>query len=262
MKSAGKAARPRLWGDPEFFLEDLQKHRSIKKVCEIYANETISWRSLYADTWRWRKADPTLDAHVKAILEEEGSSRDNAGRPRNDGGDKSWQRDYTEALIEWKLNLTKAAEVTPYSVRQLEDFLDPSTSSFDPEFASMVREAYLHFASIATEQLIDTLDPAAWEDFDQAKITQGRAWNLQKIMTMLDQRRFGRRVEVTGTVQHQHQHRLLPPGERLSMLIEDRRKFMEARAADVKALPPGDPAETLDVLDVEELDVIPVQHDT
>ena len=248
-KSAGKAARPRLWGDPEYFLEDLQKHRSIKKVCEMYANEDTSWRSLYADTWRWRKADPELDAKVKAILEEEGSSRENAGRPRNDGGDKSWQRDYVDALREFNLNLVKAAECSPYSVRQIEDFLDSNTSSFDPDFAAMVKEAYLHFASIATEQMVAALDDEAWSSFEQAKITQGRLWAAHKALEKLDSRRYGRKVEVSGTIDHRHQHRLMPHNEKLGLLWQDRKEFIERRRQAV--LESSAVAEEPEAVDVE-----------
>lgn len=240
LKSAGKAKRHPLWSK-EQFLEDLRKYRTIKKVCEIYADKEAGWQAYNSDQWRWRKADPELDAEVKAILAGEGTDRPDNGRPRNDKGDKSWQEDYCRALIENRLALDRAAAVTPYSVRQIEDFIDPVCSSYDENFAKMVREAELTISSRSREALVSLQDESSWEDFETSKISQSKAWFHFKMAEKLEPTKFGRRqVEVTGTIDHRHQHRLMPKEERLALLDEDRVKYIKSKISDAKRLESGD----------------------
>ena len=237
--SAGKSPRHPLWSKDRF-LEDLRKYGSIKAVCEIYAPEK-GWRAYYADVWRWRKDSDEFDAAVGEVLLSLGTNRPNSGRPRNDEGDKSWQDTYCKALVSNKLALDKSAALTPYSVRQIQDFLDPVCSSYDENFAKMVEAAELVFASRAREMLVDSLSPEAYADFETSKTTQAKVWVATKALTALEPKKFGKRqIEVSGTINHAHQHRLLPPGERMAMLIEDRQKFMLARCEDVKSLSPGE----------------------
>ena len=225
LKSAGKAKRHPLWSQ-EQFLADLAKYKAIKKVCEIYADEATGWRGYYADVWRWRKKDPEYDAKVAAILADEGTARPENGRPRNDAGDKSWQVTYCEALVKHRLALDKAAAETPYTVRQIQEFQDSACSSYDEPFTKMVEEAELIIASRAREVFAGLLDPEGYVDLDTAKITQTKGWVATKMLEKLEPKKFGRRqVEVTGTIDHRHQHRLMGKTERLLLLDDDRKMF-------------------------------------
>ena len=66
------------------------------------------------------------------------AKRGNVGRKRLDKGDKSWQEKYCERLSDTNGNYKKAAEVTPYSVREIAEFCDPFATSYDQAFAKMV----------------------------------------------------------------------------------------------------------------------------
>ena len=240
LKSAGKAPRHKLWSKDQF-LSDLRKFREIGKVCEIYLLKGQKVGALRSDVWRWRKADAEYDKQVREVLAGEGTDRPNAGRPPLDGGDKAWQETYCVALVEKKLALDRAAAVTPYSVRQIEDFLDPACSSYDQEFAKMVRGAELVLASRVREGLVDLLHEDNWSDFDRSKMSQSKAWFYLKMAEKLEPSKWGRRqLEVSGVIDHRHQHRYLPPGEKIAMLVDDRNRFMAARMAEVKALPSGE----------------------
>lgn len=218
---------------------DLRKYRVIKKVCEIYADKTAGWQAYYSDQWRWRKADPDLNAEVESILKSGNLDRPNNSRPRNDEGDKSWQADYCKALIDHKMALDKAASVTPYSIRQIEDFLDPVCSSYDEEFTKMVKESELTFSSRAREMLVDSLSPDAYETFEASKSTQTKVWVATKVLEKLEPKKFGRKqIEVTGTIDHRHQHRLMPRDQKFAMLQEDRRLFLERRKKEILRLNP------------------------
>jgi len=236
---------------------DLRRFRVIKKVCQIYADEESGWRAYYTDQWQWRKKDPEFDEEVKAILLEGGVDHSNSGRPRKDGGDKSWQQEFCDALIEHDWNFQKAAAVTPYTARQLMEFQDPATSSYDDEFAKMVEAAELVIASKAREIIVgEGLNPASYADFETAKITQTKLWAALKAQERLEKKYGRRHLEITGNVQHQHQHRLMPREERLSLLWEDRKAFMEGRMKSQEALESGE-HETIDaeILDVERVEV-------
>jgi len=250
LKSAGKAKRHPLWSQ-EQFLADLAKYKAIKKVCEIYADEATGWRGYYADVWRWRKKDPEYDAKVTAILADEGTARPENGRPRNDAGDKSWQADYCVALVQHKLALDKAAAETPYTVRQIQEFQDPVCSSYDEQFARMVEEAELIVSSRSRSALVGLQGDENWEDFERSKISQAKAWFHFKMTEKLEPKKFGRRqVEVTGTIDHRHQHRYLEKGERLAMLEDDRNRFIQSRTIP-KELPAGNEPEAVEILDAE-----------
>lgn len=250
--SATAVPRHRLWSKSQF-LQDLEKHGEIKKVCEIYAFDS-KWRANYTDVRQWRKEDPEFDAKVLSIISQFGNDRTQNGRPRKDENDKSWQVDYCEALVSGKLSLEAAASATPYSIRQIQEFLNPNYTSYDEEFAKMVEEAELRVSSKARVIMAEGLEPEAYADFETAKITQTKLWAAHKALEKLEPKRFGRKVEVSGTVQYQHQHRLMAPNDRIAMLLEDRQKFMEAKRKQM-LLASGDRPEMSasgeDVLDAE-----------
>ena len=250
LKSAGKAKRHPLWSQ-EQFLSDLRKYRSIKKVCELYADETSKWRAYYSDQWRWRKSDPNLDSEVRTILEAEKTDRPENGRPRNDGGDKSWQDNFCEYLISQNWSFEKAASNTPYTTRQIVEFLDSACSSYDQDFARKVEGAEMVLASRAREIIVgEGLDQESYSSFDKAKITQAKLWNAHKALEKLEKRFSKRQLEVTGTIDHRHQVRKLPVEDQFAMLIDDRKRFLKQKSSEVAQLPSGERIE----LDIEEIE--------
>lgn len=229
LKSAGKAPRHRLWSK-EQFLDDLRKIGDIGKACSIYLLKDQKVGALRSDVWRWRKADKEYDAKVVAVLAEKGTDRPNAGRPPLDAGDKSWQEDFCVYLIRYNWAYDKAAAETPYSLRAIQDKLNPVCSSYDAEFASKVEAAEMVMASRAHEVIVEGLDKANYETFDDAKIMQTRLWAAHKAAEKLNKKFSRKQIEISGNVSHQHQHRLMAPEERLALLWEDRKRFMEGRA--------------------------------
>ena len=153
--------------------------------------------------------------------------------------------------MSFKMALDKAAAVTPYSVRQIEDFLDPVCSSYDENFAKMVREAELIISSRSRSALVALQDDSQWADFETSKISQSKAWFHFKMTERLEPSKFGRRqVEVTGKIDHTHNHRYLPREERIGMLDDDRKRFIASRTVR-KEIPPGDEPDSVEVIDAE-----------
>jgi len=263
LKSAGKAKRHALWSKEQFLL-DLRRFRVIKKVCQIYADEVSGWRAYHTDQWQWRKEDPEFDETVKAILKDNGVDHSNSGRPRKDGGDKSWQDSFCEALIKHDWNFLKASEVTPYTPRQLMEFQDPACSSYDEEFAKMVEAAELVIASRARQIIVgDGLDPESYKDFETAKITQTKLWAALKAQERLEKKYGRRHLEISGSVDHRHQHRMLPVNERFALLQEDRKRFLEARRKEVLRINTGEEngSRILEYSDEEMLEAEVVEDD-
>lgn len=249
--SKGKASRHPLWSR-EAFLDDLKRVGVIKTVCETYAGEE-PYKPYQTDVWRWRQEDPEFDLQVSTIIAANGAAT-GGGRKPLDEGDKSWREDYRDALVECDLALDRAAKVTPYSVRTLNEMIDPSSSQWDQELAALVSEAELIVSSRAREAMVAGIKPENYSTPDNAKITSTRAMTGLKVAEKLDRRRFGtKHLEVSGTVAHQHSHRYLPPNEKLAMLIEDRNRFMLARSESAKELPAHTEEEPIDaeVIDAE-----------
>lgn len=160
------------------------------------------------------------------------------GRPRKDGGDKGWVAAYCRAYLETNGNYGKAAKATPYSVRQIQEFLDPNASSYDPEFAQEVKALDFILAGELQEKFIGLTDESNFVDFDTAKITQTKGWVLSKALAALDAK-WGRRSEVTvkGDVTHHHRLEAKPRTEILAELEADRRRYFNSVQAQQKALP-------------------------
>lgn len=255
------AKRHPLWGQ-EQFLSDLQRYRSIKKVCEIYASKETGWRGLYNDYWRWRRADPKFGAMVDKIVNAKGTKRA-PGRPRKDGGDESWKQAYCRVLVETNGNEEKARAETPYSIRQIQEFKSLGSTSYDEEFATMLEEAWAKVAAPNQEAAFGTihklaeLDLDAEESFYKAKTLETIHRVAVKSIEKLDPSRYGNKLNVAGRVDHVHsQERYLSPGEMVARLLEDRQKFLELRQQQgALLLSSGEVKEPVDdAVDVEVVD--------
>jgi len=224
-------------------LADLKTYHEVTKVCKIYASADRTgrgWRAYYSDVWRWRKADPDFDQAVRDNLPKRVWA---GGRPRLDDGDKSWQEEYCRVYLERRGNLSEAAKVTPYSLRQIREFFDPGSSSYDKEFAEAVETLDLEIAGRLQEKFLElTEDDSLYENLDQAKIAQTRGWMLTKGLGALHPK-WGKRTElnVKGTIQHDHRAILAKPREQLlADLADDRKRFFSALTTSRQALPSGE----------------------
>lgn len=227
----------------EQFLSDLARLRVVLKVCDIYADEKNSRVALNYDVWRWQKTDADFDRKVKAILTEEGTAKPNAGRPRKDGGDKSWQSLYCEALVEFDGNEEKARTVSgcPYSLSYLREMIEPRRSAYDENFAKMVWESWQKissefqgiFFSMRKFEVDDQSDDPEKIDisYTKMKIAETKARIAQKAIEKIDRERWGPQVNVQGSIQHQHHlmDKYRNPLEIMSSLAEDRKRFVERR---------------------------------
>jgi len=215
----------------------------VKKVCSLYADERTGWRGYYADYWRWKRADPTFASVVSAYIDKKGK----VGRPRLDGGDKSWQEDYCLELSRTNGNYLKASAKTPYSVRQIAEFCDQYSTTYDEKFAKMVEEVFLTKAGEVQEKFLGLLDDSNFMDQTSSKITHDKAWVFLRALEKLDSGRWGRKSElnVKGRIDHRHtQDRIAGSSEIIDRLWSDQMKFFEARRAEMVALPPH--PETID----------------
>ena len=161
------------------------------------------------------------------------------GRPRLDKGDDSWKQKFYEAYLKCNGNYGKAAAVTPYSVRQIREFLSPGSSSYDEDFFKEVDALDLTLAGDVQESFIGLLsDERNWEKLETAKIAQTKGWVQSKILSALDAK-WGRRSEVVvkGQVEHKHSVDYKPREQVLAELDDDRKKFFARMRDERKALP-------------------------
>lgn len=250
------AKRHPLWG-PSQFLADLERYGSVKKVCEIYAVKGCAWRGLYNDYWRWRRDDPEFAMAVDKLVKKGGKG----GRPKKDGGDISWQEEYCRVLVENNGNEEKARAVTPYSSRQISEFLSKTSTSYDASFSEKVEDAWEKIGAPNQEVVFGTihelnkLDIDKEESFYKAKTLETIHRVATKTVEKWKPTKFGNRLNVDGRVDHVHsQERYLPQGEIVARLIEDRQRFLDnrQRMAEERLLPEN--AGGAEIIDVEEID--------
>ena len=230
----GTTYRHPLWCK-EAFLRDIKQCRNVKKVCSFYADERTGWRGYYADYWRWKKQDPVFEKEVIQYIVTTGS-----GRKRLDNGDKGWQIGYCKELDATNGNYGKAAAVTPYSVREIYEFLSPMSSQYDDTFAKMVDEVFLRKAGDIQEKFLGLMGDENYKDIDTSKITQQKSWVYLRGLEKMDPGRWGRKSEtkVTGEIRHLHlQDRAMSPEDRLARLWEEQQRFFESRRQEIAAVP-------------------------
>ena len=224
------------------FLEDLHKYKTIKAVCEIYANDQTGWRGYYTDVLQWRKNDRKFNEDViKALSMSNVTQFPGPGRNRIDQGDKSWQKDFCDALYQHDGNRFKAAEATPYSMKTILDMLDVDSTSYDKEFVNMVKEVEAKISSELEEMFLKLRHDHNFDTFENAKIAQTKGWVALKGLEKLDPKRWGRRseLEISGRLDHVHREdRKLSRGEVLNQLWEEQKIFLEKRRTQL-GLPSG-----------------------
>jgi len=255
---ANPPQRHPLW-DKERVANDLQSlsHTGLIKICKQYGGED-HWRTYYNDIWKWKKLDKDFATIVNEFLERNspGMSQPNSGRPRNDDGDKSWQEGYCEALVKFNLNRAKAASVTPYSFDTIYQMLDPEYSSYDKDFARMVKVTELTIASRAEQMVVDALHEDNFKDIESAKTTQSKVWVATKALEKLDPKRWGKQIEMThkGTINHQHQLSAQTRGELFARLKTEQDAFLVERQK--KYLPPAENIIEAEIVNEPVLDTV------
>lgn len=251
----GEGKRDPYWSR-EAFVDDLKQVKSIKGVCEIYANRgavPTGWQGYYASVQFWRKKDANFDKQVRDILaDSEVSMTPGPGRPRKDGGDRSWQEKFCEELYKVDGNRDKASKVTPYSLGQITDMLDERTVSFDKDFFSKVAEVEAKISAEIEEMLLSLRKEENFGTFEQSKITQTKGWYALKVLEKLDKMRYGKYVEMSmkANITHEHNINLIPREERLFNLWEEQKKHLEKRQ-EVKQLMLADKGDEYSIAEPE-----------
>ena len=230
-----QSRRHSLWSK-EAFLADLAKLGTAKAVCEMYATPESSWQALQGDVWAWRQTDKRFDAQVAELM----PGPKSPGRPRKDGGDTSWQEDYCAELVETSGNEHKARLKTPYSSRQISEFLDPNASSYDERFAIMVQDSWAEIAGLNQEAAFGGVKEATKlaeaaesgkEAFFEIKAVETKARMAAKALEKILPDKYGNRVTMGGKVEHVHQlqSRYRTKAELVANFVEERERFMEHR---------------------------------
>lgn len=221
-------------------------------MCRMWSNDQIGWKGLYFDVKRWMATDPKLAAKVGEIIKRRGS-----GRNRLDEGDKGWQDAFCEAFFRNNGNKEKARVESgcPYSLRRIEEMLQPGNSAYDKEFAEKVLEQKLKFKADFEEMALALRDPNAYVDTDASKIAMNKSVVATRILEKVAKEEWGRETRVHGSVTHTHQlqSRYKTRQELLAEMVEDRKRFEATRSAQVLELPANtrsaEPAE--DPIDAE-----------
>lgn len=182
-------------------------------------NAGTSWQVMYREMMGWRKKDPELAGLIRARMR-----NTSQGRPAK-GED--------EENIEWRVNFIReylntgdksiAAQVTPYTLRRINQFLSPENPDHDPRFYEMVREAE---AKICSE-----MEGGMIQAFRDAEMPRDRAWIARSFLERRDPTRWGKQVELihSGEIghKHKHTHELKAREDILLELFEDQRRFLK-----------------------------------
>ena len=245
--------RPPLWSKERFVTDLKQNGGKVRAACRTNSDESTSWRALYNDVWKWRRLDKEFDKEVSALVTRTAAE----GRPPLDGGDTSWYIDYCTALRNFNGNWRKAAEASPYSIRQINEFLDPSSSSFRKEFYDLVSEIFLEVAGDLQEMFFSLREEHNWESFEAVKIAQQKAWVALKGLEKLDASRWGRKAEinVSGSVQHIHKNEPMDKQALLASLWEERNLFF-AKKEQLRLESMRQEAEAMPVIEAEVVEIV------
>jgi len=254
----GGGYRHPLWNKSRF-VEELRRLRSIRTVCNFYANEQTGWRGYYGDVWRWRKAQPEFDNLVKSLVKKKGAG----GRPKKQ--DDGWKERYIEEYKRTRGDYGAAAVAAGYSVRQIREYTDPFSSTFDEEFTRELRAIEEEMAGIVQSKFMSLTDDRNFvnedgePDLNAAKVAQTKGWVYLKALERMDPERWGRKSRVTleGKVEHRHNH-LLPESTQklLATIVEEKKKLdqarLEARREQMALLRSGNEEDMIDAEVVEE----------
>lgn len=226
---------------------------SVKEYCKKYGGED-HWRKYYNQIWLWRKADPEFDELIKSNMIANGMREVRAGgRPSKDESQPTWRQDFCTALVKENGNREKASAATPYDFRTITQKINPNYTSYDKEFAEMVRATELSISAKAEEMLNKAL--AEFENpnmkMDRAKILDVQARIAEKIVQKMDHERWGKRmnVEVSGQINH----KLIPQGERVARIMTEMREILKGKGLELPLALPAPEVEPIDV-EYEEVD--------
>lgn len=211
---------------------------SVKDYCKKYGGED-HWRKYYNQVWLWRRADPLFDSLVTTSMQKNGIRETRAGgRPKLEDQQPTWREDFCAALLEFNGNRQKAAAKTPYDLKTILQKMNINYTSYDKEFAEMVRTTELTISARAEELMNKAV--LEFEDsnlsMDRAKILDIQARVAEKVVSKLDFERWGKRMnlEVSGQINH----KVLPQGERIARIMTEQREIMAGKGLDLPiALP-------------------------
>lgn len=231
-------------------------------MCKIHADDLASisdskltWRGLYNDVWRWRKLNKSFDAQVRELIVQDKGG----GRPPKDGGDTSWEDLFCEEFYKTNGNLGSASDVTPYSIRQLMEFLDENSTSYRKSFADKFAEVKFRIVGELQSLFLEQRLNSSYANLEQANIAAKKAWVSMKGLEKLHPALWGRKSElnVQGSIKHLHgAQRMLPPEERLAQLWDEQKQFFERRREEALQLVDGRAAKLEPLAPVKEEQII------
>lgn len=217
----------------------------------MWSNEEVGWKGLYLDVKRWMDADGKFSERVMSLVKRRGS-----GRGRLDEGDKGWQDAFCEAFFKHNGNKEKARVESgcPYSLRRINEMLEPANSAYDKDFAEKVLEQQLRFTADFEEMAFSLRDPEAYVDTNASKIAMNKSVVATRILEKVSKATWGREVNFKGSVQHLHQleSRYRNPNEMIAELADSYRQFQQEK---MKQIAPGAPQE--EAIDAEVVDETP-----
>lgn len=198
------------------------------------------WRRYYNDIWKWTKTDEKFRKDYMEYKERLGIAEiPGVGRPRLDEDDPMWRERYCEDLYRFDGDREKASIDSPYSFHTILQKINPEYTSYDKEFAEMVRATELKISAMAEALMISAAkefhDPNI--KFDRAKVLDVQARIAEKITSKLDSDRWGRKLDLktTGKINIEQNTNINATVEvktineqhvKITSILEDQRAFM------------------------------------
>lgn len=221
----------------------------------MWSNGEVGWKGLYLDVKRWMNADGKFSERVMSLVKRRGS-----GRGRLDEGDKGWQDAFCAAFFKHNGNKEKARVESgcPYSLRRINEMLEPANSAYDKEFADKVLEQKLRFTADFEEMAFSLRDPEAYVDTNASKIAMNKSVVATRILEKVSKQTWGREVNFKGSMTHTHQleGRYRTREELLAGLVEEKKKFELNRSAQVLELAANNPVQEKPEEDAIEAEVV------
>lgn len=205
----------------------------------MWSNEEVGWKGLYLDVKRWM-ADDKFATTVMSLVKRRGS-----GRGRLDEGDKGWQDAFCEAFFRHNGNKEKARVESgcPYSLRRINEMLEPANSAYDKDFADKVLEQKLRFTADFEEMAMALRNPEEYANTDSSKIAMNKSVVATRILGQISKAEWGREVRFKGSMTHTHQieGRYKTREELLAGLVEEKKRFEANRSEQVLQLTANNP---------------------
>jgi len=207
---------------------------SLRAFCASQAGK--SWQVLYKDVCVWRNSNEELRNLLRSKQLHTTGAPKKGDKPEN----ADWRLNFIEELLVTG-NRASSAERTPYTLRQILNFLNPKSDQYDEHFAKMVEEAEQKIAAEMESGIIQ-----AFRDADEPR---DKAWIARSYLERRDPSRWSKQVEMihSGAVDHKHQITGSVKVDLLTTLIQDQKMFM--RRDPVLALPA--PMESMPILEAE-----------